>query len=208
MKFLLGILSFLMISIATPAQSKQDLKSGNVAVVWLGVDCSHMKFIGEASQWAGFGEINNQQLIDKYFPGWNQLFINEYKKYNVAKSVHLPKVAFDINPIQKINALSIKKDFFSTDPNDFEHWNDKDIQKFVSKYHSSKGDVGMAIIIEAMDKEKAMASLWVTFIRLNDNKVIFSKRLEEKAGGIGFRNYWASTFNKALKTTEKNWTNW
>lgn len=208
MKRLITILSFGLLGFTTFAQTKDDVINGKASIVWLGVDCSHLKFIGDANQWAGFGEITNQQLIDKYFPGWNQLFINEAKKYNVAKAVHRYNVEYDINPIQKINAQSIKRDFFSVDPNDFDHWNDKDIQQFVSKYNSNKGEVGMAIIIEAMDKEKAMASLWITFIRLKDNKVIFSKRLEEKAGGIGFRNYWSSTFNKALKTTDKNLKNW
>ena len=208
MKNILTILSFLLLSFSTFAQTEAELKSGEASVVWLGVDCSHMKFIGDANQWAGFGDINNEQLINKYFPGWNQLFINEAKKYDVAKALRRSKVEYDVKQVQKLNQQSIKQNFFSMDPNDFDHWTEKDIQKFVSKYSAGKGEIGMSIIVEAMDKEKGMTSMWITFIRLKDKKVIFTKRLEEKAGGFGFRNYWASSFHKALKTTEKNWKNW
>lgn len=85
MKKIIVILSFGLLGFTSFAQTKDDINNRKTSIVWLGVDCSHLKFIVDANQWTCFGAITSQQLIDKYFPGWNQLFINEAKRYNIAK---------------------------------------------------------------------------------------------------------------------------
>jgi len=50
--------------------------------------------------------------------------------------------------------------------------------------------------------------MWVTFVDMNKKTVLFTKRLTEKSGGFGFRNYWAKTFNNALKDIDKDLKKW
>ena len=50
--------------------------------------------------------------------------------------------------------------------------------------------------------------MWVTFVDMNKKTVLFTKRLTEKSGGFGFRNYWAKIFFGALKDIGDNMKHW
>jgi len=53
--------------------------------------------------------------------------------------------------------------------------------------------------IEGMSKGKAMTSAWVVLVDMNTKSVLQSARVEGKASGFGFRNYWAGGFLNVLK---------
>jgi hypothetical protein len=99
MKKITLLLAALFVSVSLFAQSKSDIFDGDKEITWLGLDFSQLKFIGDAAQWKDAGEITNSQMRDKYFPGWNTLFINEKDRYKVADAVRRTEVSYAIDVI-------------------------------------------------------------------------------------------------------------
>ena len=145
---------------------------------------------------------------NKYFPAWNNLFITEQKKYNVADAVNRTDVKYAIEVTEKANN-NIKGDLFSDDPNDYNHLTEQNISALVNKYDfkGNKG-IGMLFFAESFSKGKEEGIIWVTFVDMSSKKVLLTKRVHEKAGGFGFKNYWAKTIFGALKDTGKNLKGW
>lgn len=191
------------------AQSKADILKKDVSITWLGIDYSHVKFLGDALQFGGNGEISEQDMVNKYFPGWNNLVINESDKFDVAKATKREKVSNSIASIMAINKKTNISKIFLSDPDKFKGLKDSDIQGIVKKYQvNGKGGIGLAFIMESMSKTKESASLWVVFLRMSDKEVLLAKQLDEKAGGFGFRNYWASPIYKTLKSMKSDLDDW
>ena len=94
------------------AQTKADIFGSTVNITWLGLDFSHAKFLGEATQFGTAGEISNSQIRERFIPGWNQLFINEIKKYDVAGAVRRTDVKYATDVTEKPN-YELKNDFFT-----------------------------------------------------------------------------------------------
>lgn len=203
MKKLTMLLTALIIGVVAQAQlTKADI-FGSKEITWLGLDFTQVYFIGEAAQWQDVGEITNDQLRDKYFVAWNDLFINEQQKYDVAGAVGRSEVSYAINITEKTNN-KITRDFFTSDGNNYQLLDEQKVQKLVSKYNfQGKTGIGMMFFVEGMSKGKAEASMWVTFVDMKAKKVLLTERLEEKATGFGFRNYWAKPFYLALKDMKK-----
>lgn len=188
------------------AQTKEDLLSGTADITWLGIDFTQTKFIGSASQFGDAGEITNAEMKSKYAGGWNQLFIDEQKKYDVAKVVHRTKVSYAIEVTDKAND-GIKKDFFSNNPDDYMTLDAAKVEALVKKYDfKDKTGIGLIFFIEGMSKAKDQASAWVAYVDMKGKKVLLSKHITGKSGGFGFKNYWAKAFYNILKDSDyKEW---
>ena len=185
------------------AQTKADIFSGSSDITWLGIDFTQTKFIGSATQFKDAGEITNSDFRDKYIPSWNQLFINEQKKYDVAKAVKRSEVKYAMDVTEKANN-AIKGNFFSDDPNDYKKLDEQKIANLVKGYDfQGKSGIGLLFFIDGMSKSKDEASGWITFVDMNSKKVLLTQYTTGKAGGFGFKNYWAKSFHNMLKATEK-----
>lgn len=185
------------------AQTKADIFSGSSDITWLGIDFTQTKFIGSATQFKDAGEISSSEFRDKYIPSWNQLFINEQKKYDVAKAVKRSEVKYAMDVTEKANN-GIKGNFFSDDPNDYKKLDEQKIANLVKNYDfQGKEGIGLLFFIDGMSKSKDEASGWVTFVDMKSKKVLLTQYTTAKAGGFGFKNYWAKSFLGMLKATEK-----
>lgn len=188
------------------AQTKDDLFAGTADVTWLGLDFSQMKFIGEATGFKDHGEVTNSELKSRYIPGWNMLFINEAKKYDVAKQVHRTEVKYALKVVDHANS-EIKKDFFSNDPADYGTLDATKVEALVKKYDfmGEKG-IGLIIFIDGMSKGKEEASGWAVYVNMEKKSVIMSQHVDGKPGGFGFKNYWAKSLLGMLKDCDyKDW---
>jgi hypothetical protein len=181
------------------AQTKADIFNGSADITWLGIDFSQTKFIGSATQFKDAGEITSAEFRDKYIPGWNQLFLDEQKKYDVAGAVKRAEVKYAMEVTEKSNN-SIKGNFFSNDPNDYKKLDEQKIENLVKSYdfQGNKG-IGLIFFIDGMSKAKDEASGWITFVDMNSKKVLHTEYKTGKAGGFGFKNYWAKSFHNILK---------
>lgn len=208
MKKIILSLSLLLAATFSFAQSKDDVLSGSETITWLGIDYSQVKFIGSATQWQDAGDITNLQLRDKYFPVWNNLIENEPTRYKVAEAINRAEVNYATNVTAKVNN-GLKGNFFSDDFNDFSHLSEGDIKKLVSNYNfQGKKGIGFMFFAEAMSKGKEAASYWITLVNMDTKKMIFTHQVTAKAGGFGFRNYWAGSIVKAIKETKSNIKKW
>jgi len=187
------------------AQTKADVLNDNSKdITWLGIDFSQAKFIGPASQFKDAGEISNEDFRDKYTVSWNQLFIDEQKKFNVAEMVHRPQVTYALDVTAKANG-KIKKDFFGANPNDFKTLDEKKIGDLVSHYDfQGKTGAGLLFFAEGMSKGLQEAGAWVTLVDMKSKKVLFTTYKTGKAGGFGFRNYWAKSWANILKEAKSD----
>ena len=203
------------------AQSKADIFDKNVPITWLGVDYSLTTFIGTPSYttvgyspWTvvkktGVGVVTKDDFWDSYLAQWNQLFIDEEKKYNVAKATNRSSdaITYAINVCINANKKLTKKEFFSNDPKDFHTKTEADVINAVKNYdfQNTKG-LGMLFFVEGMDRGTAEEGIWVTFVDIKTKTVLLTKYVSSKGQGSGFRNYWAKPLYVALK--EMNLKKW
>ena len=203
MKSLLCLAFFLLTAYTAPAQKdNNDVIHSDKPVTWLGIDFSQARFIGSATQFKDAGDVTADAVRDKYIPAWNELFINEQKKYDVAKYVHRESVAFALDITTRANN-KVGESFFSQNPADYSRLTESDISKAVKKYDfmGNKG-VGLIFFVEGMSKGKDEAAAWITFVDMGSRTVLQTRRATGKAGGFGFRNYWAKAFLNILKETD------
>ena len=196
-----GLIAFLFVCLNSRSASAQ---SGDIT--WLGLDFSQAKFIGPASQFKDAGEVSSEEFRDKYTVSWNQLFIDEQKKFNVAEMVHRsgPEVKYALEVTAKANG-NIKREIFGASPNDFKTLDEKKIGDLVSRYDfQGKTGTGVIIFVEGMSKGLGEAAGWVTEVDMKSKKVILTTYKVGKAGGFGFRNYWAKSWANILKEAKSD----
>jgi len=202
MKSLLCLALLLLTALAAPAQKDNDIVRSDKPITWLGLDFTMTRFIGTATQFKDAGEITDDAVRDKYVPGWNELFINEPKKFDVAKYVHRETVVFALDVTARANN-KVGGSFFSSDPSDYNRLKEDDIAKAVKKYDfMGKQGVGLLFFVEGMSKGKEEASAWITFVDMGTKTVLQTWRETGKAGGFGFRNFWAKAFLNILKEAD------
>jgi hypothetical protein len=187
------------------AQSQADIFNESTEITWLGLDFTQTKFIGSAYQFKDAGEITNSEFRDKYVPGWNQLFISEIKKYNVAEAVQRKEVKYATEVTEKANSGMKAHEFFSDNTDDYKKLDEKKIKDLVKKYDFKENTgIGLLFFIDGMSKVKEEAGGWVTFVDMKTKSVLLTHYQTGKAGGIGFKNFWAKAFLEILKATKKD----
>ena len=202
----LGILFSCLSAQTLSAQSKSNVFDGTTEITWLGLDFSMARFIGIANAEG----IGNEEFKNKYIPAWNELFINEPKKYNVAKAMYRKDedVRYAVEVTEKANS-ALKRKFITENIDDFSTLKEKDIIDAVSKYDfQGKRGIGMLFFVEGMSKGKGKAGMWVTFVDMKSKSVLFTKYESGPCGGFGFRNFWARPFYSVLKTVGTNYKSW
>lgn len=203
-KFLLIALACCMTVIGFAQKGKKgdsnSIIKGGEEITWLGMDFTQVRVIGAAAQWKDVGEITDNQMRDKYIPAWNDFFLNEQKKYDVAKYVDRSSVHYAMDVTEKMNNRKYPKTVFSDSPEDYERLQEADIVRLVKGYDfKGQNGVGLLFFIEGMSKGKEEACAWVTFVDMKGKSVLQTKRVYGRAGGFGFRNYWAKSFFNILK---------
>ena len=198
MKKILLLVLIAFLTYSGNAQTKSDI-FGKTPITWLGLDFTQLKFIGTANQFKDAGQITDRDMRNKYFPGWNELFVKEEKKYNVADAVNRDNVTYAMNVTDNANSKS-EAAYFTNNAGDYQLLTADKISSLVSKY-DFKGNTGLGMLffVEGMSKDKEEASMWVTFVNMGSKTVLLTKQVTEGAGGFGFRNYWAKSFASALK---------
>lgn len=194
------LIALLLFSVS--ALKAQDVFDYKEPVTWLGLDFSELKLIKSDET------VTESELQNKYFPGWNDLILNEPKKFDIAKAIDHDVVENYLDAVTEVNE-SAKGGFITTDKNAFEHLNNDKVRQMVKKYNlKGKSGLGLVFIVESMDKNRKEASIWVTFINMGTKEVLLSKPMTGESGGFGFRNYWAASVNKVLKALPANMRKW
>lgn len=194
-------LLFLLLLFAGKAVLAQDAFDPKEPLTWLGLDFSSLKFVKSDET------ITEDELQNKYFPGWNDLILNEPKKYDLVKVTDHDDVS---NYTEAVTAVNKNPGSFITrDAGEYEHLDLSKIKQMVKKYNlKGKTGLGLVFIMEGMDKGRESASIWVTYINMATKEVLLSKQMTGKSGGFGFRNYWASAIYKVMKAIPSYRSQW
>jgi hypothetical protein len=181
------------------AQTLKDVfTSSETAILYLGIDFTQARLMGDAS-------TTGIDMRDKYFPGINDIVVNEPKRYDLAKAFNKTIINNDLGIVLKRNKKINAEDILSTNSSDYSRLTEEDINKLVKgiDFEKKKG-LGLLFIMEGMSKMAKGASIWVTFIDMGTKKVLMTERIESKSnGGFSIRNYWANTIFNLIETIEK-----
>lgn len=185
-------------NVARADNTMADLMAGKTKLVFLGLDFTQAKYIGKI----GFtdpGAIQNQHIVS-----WNNLIELEPKKFSLQKAFSLKDDQYKskVEDMVKLNK-SVDVDKNITD--DEYSITEDQVKKSVAKYALSEKDgVGVVYVIESLNKNAEKLVAWVTFIDLATKKVLHTEKVEGKAGGFGFRNYWAGGVYKINQEIDKS----
>jgi hypothetical protein len=194
---------FVMLSQSVFCQQASDLfKSTDIQYTWLGIDYSHVKLIGEFTEISSAGEKTAVQIKKTYFPAWNNLIVNEPKKYDIAGMLRKEKIGYDIDMINEINEKTAVEEMETTKTPEYTK---DDIEKFVKGYNpKQKNGIGLLFVAETLNKAKEEAYYHFVAIDLKTNKVLIHDRLRGQPGGFGLRNYWAGSVYNVIKDINKS----
>jgi len=189
-KSLLPLVSFLIFCSSIGSLSAQTLKdvfaSSETSILYLGIDFTQARMIGDESK-------QGIEIRDIYFPGINDLVINEPKKYDLQKAFNKTTINNDLSIVEKRNKTINAEDIISDRMNDYVRLREADINKLVSgiDFEGRKG-LGLLFIMDGMKKtdKYPTSSIWVTIVDMGNNKVFNTYQLESKSKGvINFRKF-------------------
>jgi hypothetical protein len=202
LKLLLSLFLFSLIS--ANAQTRRDIFDSSVEITWLGIDLSKAKLIGDRERYGSESDMR------KLAEGWNDIFLKEPEKFNVARSLGRTQVK---NAIEVTGDHNQQLDILSqyTDNKDeFGHMKLSDVDEVVADYDfSGLSGIGLMFIVESFSKPNGKASVWVTFINMDTKEVLLTEKLMGDPGGAGLRNYWANACYDILqKMKAKDFPRW
>jgi hypothetical protein len=199
-KLLLAVLLFNLAGAA--AGRAQGNSSG--PLVWCGLDYSKVKMIG----------TQDFRQPDQIFPGmlatWNSLFMKEMSP-RLERMDH--SVESDLDAVTARNEKASESQIEHTDGMGDEmvkpsHITEADIAEAVRGYKLKHDQgLGLVFIMDRLVKAQETGCLYVVFFDISSRKVLSSERLCEKAGGIGFRNYWFRPIKAAVDRLPKMYKN-
>lgn len=192
--------ALLFISLITQSLCAQTLKdvfsSSETTVFYLGVDFTQARLIDAPE--------NPSDIRDRHFPAINDLVVNEPKKYDLPGAFHKSNIGHDLSLVAKRNAKINTEEIKSSNSEDYERLKEDDINKLVKGFDfGGRKGVGVLFVVDGMSKAKKSAAVWVTFIDMAAKKVMMTERMEGKAMGFGFRNYWAGSIKDIIEDIEK-----
>jgi hypothetical protein len=149
---------------------------------------------------------NADDIRNRLYGSINELIVTEPKKFDLIGAFSKSNVDHDFSAVTKNNGKINMNDIISTNTADFDRLKESDIAAVVKALDlSGKTGVGLLFVMEAMRKvdKKGDAAIWVTLVDMKTKKILMTERIVEKATGIGFRNYWASTIKEVIDDIEK-----
>ena len=198
-KQLLAIILALM-PLVSFAQTKEDINS-DMPVAWLGIDFSQLKFVVDTTKTEPYkGVPTNKELRQTYFEAWNNIFISESKKYNVAAATHRESVKYALEVTRSVNENLQNVRFVTTD---IDQWCLLKKAKIASLVHDYdfKGNKGLGLMffVDGMSKYDDQCSIWAVYVNMNDGTVLDARHYLYRPFGFGIRNQYANTFYYTLR---------
>jgi len=179
------------------AQTIKDVFSNSeTKIFFYGIDFTKTKLIDDVT-------ANENDIVQRQYAGINQLAINEPDKFDL-KAAFGRTIEHDITTAvkrnEKVNPDAVK----SSTSADFNRFKESDIADIVKTFDADpKNGVGLLFIVESMSKSAKAANIWVTLFDPKTKKVLMTEKMEGKATGFGFRNYWAGSIKDVILDIKK-----
>jgi hypothetical protein len=164
---------------------------------FFGVDFTKAKMVG-----AGFE--NSEDLKNK-IAAWNALFKAEADKYDLYKPLRKDKIDFDFTEAEKRNggintAGMVSQSTYTITPDQAE--------AVAKNYGAGKTGLGCVFVVESFNKTQESGSIYVVFFDVASKKIILTRKMEEKPGGFGLKNYWAKVIKSTIDDCGSQYGKW
>jgi len=180
-------------------QTAKEVFQRSSNILWIGLDFTKATFVGDR---AGFRNVDNcRQLIIE----WNSLIISEPGAFNFFETFHeknnfKSKISITVKHNESIDLEDCILDL----PSETGGFTKNTVSEIVSTYDfEGNTGIGLMFIVESFNKTINTGTLWVTFVDMGNNKVLFTEKVVGKPGGFGMRNYWAGAIKDILKYIRK-----
>ncbi len=197
-KTILFLTAFCATITAFAQHSMTDVFNNKTKLIFMGYDLSQARFIGT------IGFTDPAAIKDRFLYSWNNTFVAEYEKYSLQKSFKLTNDKYETN-VDNNQDINSKINVHERISNESYSITEDDVKKAVSHYRSKEKDaIGLSYVVESFNKLQEKAVIWVTFVDLSNNKVLYTEKMEAKAGGFGLKNYWMACATKIKKDIESS----
>lgn len=180
------------------SQEMPDFFSNKTQVVLLGLDFTLAKFIGPE----GFPKENG--LKNHSMKQWNKFFALEPGKYSLQDAFDLSDKYYynSINYFLKRNESLVD---ISTAIIDVPYTiTEEQVRENVKTYSTfEKEGLAVSFVVESFNKKTEEGTVWVAFLSLPDNEIIYMEKMVGKPGGAGQANYWARSIYEIVSQIEK-----
>jgi hypothetical protein len=195
-----ALMTMVMFALVSTGVVRAQESAGPDTLVWCGLDYSKTKMIGTTD----FAQPS--QIFPGMLMAWNALFMKEMlpELEKMAKSVRT-----DLAAVEASNEKASEKQIQREDGTREEmvtptHIKDSDIAELVSSYKlKNTQGLGLVFVVDRLVKAQEMGCTYVVFFDVSSRKVLSSQRFREKAGGMGFRNYWFHPIKDTVKKLPK-----
>jgi hypothetical protein len=204
MKKAIFFLCLIFASTITRAQTIQDFFSANTTTItWLGIDYSHVKLVGDFSQFGGAGEKSSAQVRSQYFPAWNGIVLNEPEKYNLKSFLKKTEIIYEID---MVNALNSETNADSLETYKVPNYSTDQIKSFVKGYLLKEGKgLGVIMVAECLNKIAVEGSFYFVVLNMSNKEVLLVEKVKGPPAGFGLRNYWMGAVFNSLRSIEKTY---
>lgn len=192
------VVLFLATAFNVSAQSRADVFNKDVPFTYFGIDLSSAKLIGDRGRYGS--ESDMQRLAE----AWNDLFLKEPAKFDVAKPFGRATVTNAIEVTKDHNVQLEILSHYTDNKDEAQRLTFNDVKRIVGGYDfGGASGLGMMFIVDSFSKPHGKAFVWVTFINIDRKEVVFTERMEGNPGGAGLRNFWANSLHDILQQIQK-----
>lgn len=181
------------------SQSCDKCVSKSEPITFLGIDYSLLSFEGSLE------ENDHNKVTHTYYKAWNALFVNESKKYDLAKSFGLDQIIVKSDYFDRNNELAKNINAVRKNP-----ITEEQIKKHVQqlKFSNIATPYALFFIATNYNKSTVKATHYIVLLDTKTKKIIGLQAVNTEPGGFGFRNYWAASFYNILKKEGKLIKKW
>lgn len=179
------------------AQKAERIKQAG-SMTWYGIDFSYAKMVGADTDFS-----NPEKIVSYYFNEFNDLFLAEPFKYNI-KSAFNNMLEADLEIVKQRNLQIDPYNLIASTP----HTLSMDEINEVVRHYPGAESLGVIFIVESFNKHIPEVTFWSVIFDVNTHEVLVAKQVTGKAGGIGFRNFWAGGFYKGIKYINTHYQGW
>jgi len=167
-------------------------------ITWFGMDFSHIRLIDPT----GFTDLD--AIVERYFSAINSLVLSEPDKYTLSKFFYKKEVEIDLSIVRERNE-NIDLEGLVLEATAEYTIDEETVKGIINEYKQDGTEgIGVVFIMESFNKKEKLGHMWVTFFDMASSQVLFTAKMQGKAGGFGWRNYWVKTCYKVMKNIQNH----
>ena len=187
----INVIALLFVSIGLFGQDQLS-ETDFDEIIWYGLDYSVVKFIGSELDFTDIDKIQNH-----YFGAWNQLILDESKKYDLKKAFKVKKVEYEFEAAIERSEQRDMEGIVQQE--DYRLEGDLAAEIAATYANPEINKIGAIFIMETLNKTAEQESMWAVLFHVSTGQVFYTERLVGAPKGFGFRNYWAGGYYNAMK---------